>query len=66
MGSVGAAAVTAVGLGLIDNLSRVRDLIPMGSVYHPNRAVKPVYDKNYGVFKQLYRANRANFKIVNV
>lgn len=66
VGSVGAAAVTGVGLGLIDGLSRVRDLIPVGRVYNPNRAVKPVYDKNYEVFKHLYRSNRGNFKIVNV
>ena len=66
VGSVGAAAVTAVGLKLIDNLSCVRELIPVGGVYRPNSTVKSIYDRNYEVFKLLYRTNRANFKTVNV
>jgi len=66
VGAVGAAAVTGVGLGLISNLERIRELIPLGGIYRPNRTVKAVYDKNYEVFKQLYRANRGNFKTANV
>ncbi len=66
VGSVGAAAVAGVGLGVIDSLEQVRDLIPAVRTYYPNQSVKPVYDKNFNVFKKLYQANRNGFKAINL
>ncbi len=65
VGAVGAAAVAGVGLGIIGGLERARELIPAVRTYSPNPAVKPVYDRNFMVFKRLYRANRKNFKLLN-
>jgi xylulokinase len=66
VGSVGAAAVAGVGLGVIRNLEQVRDIIPAVKTYCPNQSVKPVYDKNFSVFKKLYQANRNGFKAINL
>ncbi len=63
-GSVGAAAVAGVGLGEIDTLERVRELIPIVRTFEPNAAVKNIYDRNYAVFKKLYRANKYNFQAI--
>lgn len=66
VGSVGAAAVAGVGLGVIKNLEQVRELIPAVRTYCPNQSVKPVYDKNFNVFKKLYQANRNGFRAINL
>lgn len=65
VGAVGAAAVCAVGLKVIDSLENVRAWVPVSKTYLPNREVKHIYDKNYQVFKKLYIANKKNFKAIN-
>ena len=65
VGSVGAAAVMAVGLGLVPDLDAVGALIPAAAAFQPNGAHRAVYDKNYAVFKRLYAANRAQFRALN-
>ena len=65
VGSVGAAAVAGVGLGVIDCLERVRDFIPAAGTYVPNLDTRPAYDRNFEVFKRLYRANKTNLKRMN-
>lgn len=65
VGAVGAAALVAVGLGVIDSLDKVKNLIPVKKTYTPNPANKAVYDRNYQVFKQLYKCNKKNFAILN-
>jgi xylulokinase len=64
VGSVGAAAVAAVGLGLIPSLADVRDFVPVTETYRPNAENRAVYDRNFAVFTNLYRANRENFRIL--
>lgn len=64
-GSVGAALTVAVGLGVIENLEKAKSLIPADATYKPNPALKAVYDKNYEVYKQLYKANKKNFAALN-
>ena len=64
-GSVGAAAVMAVGLGLAADLDAVGTLIPPERTFVPDPAVKAAYDKNYAVFRKLYAANRAQFRALN-
>ena len=64
-GSVGAAAVMAVGLGVIADLDAVGTLIPPERTFVPDPAVKAAYDKNYAVFRKLYAANRAQFRALN-
>lgn len=62
VGSVGAAAVAAVGLGIIPSLDEVRDFIPVSAEYLPNQARHSEYEKYYRVFKKLYRANSKLYK----
>jgi len=62
VGSVGAAAVMGVGLGLIPSLDAVRDFVPALAVYRPNGENRAVYDRGYGVFIRLYKANKENFR----
>lgn len=64
-GSVGAAAVMAVGLGLVGDLDAVAALIPPERTFAPNGAHRAVYDRNYAVFRRLYAGNRAQFRALN-
>lgn len=65
VGSVGAAAVVGVGLGLIPNLDVVGDFIPVAARYTPDPERTAAYRPYYEVFKNLYRANRKNFRALN-
>ena len=64
-GSVGAAAVMAVGLGLLPDLEGVGTLIPPERVFRPNGDARAVYEKRFAVFRRLYRANRDHFRALN-
>jgi xylulokinase len=65
VGAVGAAAVVGVALGIIGSIDAVGEFIPAVKTFVPDMAKKPAYDKNYKVFKRLYKSNKANFKILN-
>lgn len=65
IGAVGAAACIAVGTGIIPSMTDVKKLIPAKITYHPNKANKAVYDRNFEVFKNLYKCNKKNFEILN-
>ena len=65
VGAVGAAAVVAVGLGLISSFTEAKNLIPVSSTYSPNFENSPVYNQNYEVFKKLYRNNKKSFALLN-
>ncbi len=64
-GSVGAAAVMAVGLGLLPDLEGVGTLIPPERVFRPNGDAQAVYERSFAVFRRLYRANRDHFRALN-
>ncbi|MBQ6862943.1 MAG: FGGY-family carbohydrate kinase [Clostridia bacterium] len=65
VGAVGAAVTVAVGLKLIGSFAEAKKMIPATATYKPNPANKAVYDKNYAVYKNLYKANKANFAALN-
>lgn len=65
VGAVGAAVTIAVGSGLISDFSKAKSLIPAVKTYTPNKENKEVYDKQYKVFKNLYKANKENFAALN-
>ncbi|MBQ6662648.1 MAG: FGGY-family carbohydrate kinase [Firmicutes bacterium] len=65
VGSVGAAAVTCVGLGLLKDLEEVAPFIPAVKRFTPDPEVKAAYDKNFAVFKELHACNKKLFKIMN-
>lgn len=61
-GSVGAAAIMAVGLGLIDNLEKIKDTIPAAAIYLPRPENAIIYDEIFPTFKSLYKNNRKAFR----
>ena len=65
VGAVGAAVTIAVGSGAIGSIAEAKKLIPVVKTYQPNPANKAVYDKQFAVFKNLYKANKGNFKALN-
>ncbi len=65
VGAVGAAVVVAAGIGVIDSIADAGKLIKSVKTFKPNPENKPAYDKNYEVYKQLYKTNKENFKILN-
>ncbi|MGI6764496.1 MAG: xylulokinase [Anaerovoracaceae bacterium] len=65
IGAVGAVMLVMVGKGLAKNLEDVGKLIKVQDVYEPNLSHKEIYDKNYSVFKTLYKTNKKSFAILN-
>ncbi len=65
VGAVGTALVVAAGIKGEDVLDLSRRLVKVKHVYKPNSAFKEIYDRNYKVFKRLYRSNAENFKLLN-
>ncbi|MGN0467812.1 MAG: FGGY-family carbohydrate kinase [Acutalibacteraceae bacterium] len=65
VGAVGAAVVVAVGLGIIDSVMDAGKLIKAEKTFKPNPEVKPAYDKNFAAYKEIYKANKGIFKILN-
>lgn len=65
VGAVGAAVTIAVGSGLIKSFGEAKKLIPAVKTYTPNPANKAIYDKQFAVFKNLYKANKENFATLN-
>lgn len=64
-GAVGAAAVAAIGLTLFSSYEEIKELIPVAKTYNPTLEYKDLYDRQYGVFKKLYRDNRKSFAVLN-
>ena len=65
VGAVGAAVTIAVGSGEIRSFADAKKLIPVVKTYTPNTANKSVYDKQFAVFKKLYKSNKENFAALN-
>ena len=64
VGAVGAAALVGVGLGVIKDLKAIKNYIPAVKVLEPNKEAKKIYDRNFEVFKRLYKTNKDNFKYI--
>jgi hypothetical protein len=52
-------------MGAVKGLAEAAGLIPVTAVYRPNKEDSAVYDRNFEVFKNLYRANKRNFEMMN-
>lgn len=65
IGAVGAAMLVAVGNGSLPAMTGVKALIPVKNRYMPDMVNKKIYDRNYKVFKELYRSNKKSFAIMN-
>lgn len=65
VGAVGAAIIIAIGLKEIESFSKAKSLITVKNTYTPNLENKEIYDKNYIVFKNLYKYNKKNYRLLN-
>ena len=65
VGAVGTAIVVAAGIKGADVLELSKKLVKPERVYIPDPENKEVYERNYRVFKNLYRSNAENFRILN-
>lgn len=65
VGAVGAAAIMGVGLNIIPCIEDIKSFIPVTATYQPNPENKAVYDKQFEVFKRLYKTNKKNFHLLN-
>ena len=62
VGSVGAAAIMGAGLGIIQKLETVKEYVSVEQSFIPDEITRAVYERNYQVFKRLYKCNKKNFK----
>ena len=65
VGTLGAAALAAVSLGVLDDIKDIRKIIRVGARFTPNPENAAVYDRIYPVFKSLYRNNQKAFAALN-
>lgn len=65
IGAVGAAVVIAVGLGILEKIEDAKKFIKAKEVYLPNPLNKEVHDRNFTVFKSLYKNNNKAFGFIN-
>jgi len=64
-GAVGAAIICGLGLGIIDNYDAVKERIALRKTFQPDLTTGEFYNKNYKVFKTLYKSNKKSFAIMN-
>lgn len=65
VGALGAAIVAAVGLGCAETIEEVAAKIPTLATYYPDASTKRAHRRNYRVFTELYRRNKALFRALN-
>ena len=65
VGAIGAALVVAAGIKGGDVLELSRQLVKANHAYIPNLENKEIYERNYRVFKNLYKVNAKCFKELN-
>ena len=53
------------GVGTPPMYGLAKRLVKVNRVYQPDASNKAVYEKNYRVFKRLYRSNVRNFSMIN-
>ncbi|MBQ9387845.1 MAG: FGGY-family carbohydrate kinase [Lachnospiraceae bacterium] len=65
VGAIGAALVVAAGIKGEDVLELSRRLVKSNRAYVPNTENQEAYERNFRVFKNLYKSNAANYKLLN-
>ena len=65
VGSVGAAAVIATGLGIFQQIEDINESIPASAVYQPDLENTKVYNELFGLFQNLYKDNKKSFRKLN-
>lgn len=57
--------MVAAGVKEVDVLELSHELVKTNHVYVPDPENKEVYERNYKVFKKLYKSNASHFKALN-
>lgn len=65
VGATGTALAVAAGLKGTDVLELSRRLVKVDCTYIPDPKNKEVYERNYQVFRKLYKSNASHFKRLN-
>ncbi len=65
VGAMGAAALMAVSLGMLDDIKEIKKIIQVNKVYKPNADNHAVYTKILPVFKDLYKNNKKAYAVLN-
>ena len=64
-GTVGAAVICGVGLGVIPTFRDACSFIPVKKTYLPRPEFRKTYDSAFEVFANLYKQNKTLFKKLN-
>ena len=65
VGAVGSAMLVALGRGIIPSIDEVKNYVKVSGTFEPNFENHKIYEKNYEVFKNIYKANKTLFKKIN-
>ena len=65
VGAIGMALVVAAGINGVDVLELAKKIVKSDHIYVPDPKNKDVYERNYKVFKKLYKTNASNFRELN-
>lgn len=65
VGALGAALLVAKGCGVLQDLKEAKSMVQVDHVYEPREENRLIYNKNYEIFKRLYRTNRKNYRLIN-
>ena len=65
VGAIGTALVVAAGINGVDVLELAKKIVNADHIYVPDPKNKDVYERNYKVFKKLYKTNASNFRELN-
>lgn len=64
-GAVGAAILIGVGLGKLENIEVSKKIVRVSGKYLPDKNNKLLHDRNFKVFKTLFKSNQKNFDLLN-
>lgn len=64
-GAVGAAALIGIGLGEIGSIAAIRDMVEVERSFNPDPESAKEYDRLFELFKELYKNNKHNFKMLH-
>lgn len=64
-GATGAAALMAVGFGILPDIKAIKTMIRVRAVYQPNPQNAEVYNRIFPVFKALYQNNKKAYAALN-
>lgn len=65
IGAMGAAALTAVSFGLLDDIKDIKKIIKVSATYKPNMENHAVYTRMMPVFTELHKNNKKAYEILN-